>query len=75
MVVRDKCMNYISVCQDYFKDYISTDFETFEQYVNRKRRNGVWGDDVELQAMSEIYDRAIEIYAYSSQPMRTFHER
>jgi len=24
--------------------------------------------------MSEIYDRAIEIYAYSSKPMKTFHE-
>ena len=66
MVVRDKCMNYINVSKDYFKDYISTDFETFEQYVTRKSRNGIWGDDVELQALSEIYDRAIEIYAYSS---------
>lgn len=24
--------------------------------------------------MSEIYDRPIEIYAYSAKPMRTFHE-
>lgn len=24
--------------------------------------------------MSEIYDRAIEIYAYDSKPMKTFHE-
>lgn len=48
MLVRDKCMNYISVSKDYFKDYISTDFETFEQYVSRKRRTGIWGDDVEL---------------------------
>lgn len=36
--------------------------------------DGVWGDDVELQALSEIYARPIEIYAYQSTPMRTFHE-
>ena len=36
--------------------------------------NGVWGDDIELQAMSEVYDRPIEIYAYRAEPMRTFHE-
>jgi len=27
--------------------------------------DGEWGDNVEIQAMSEIYDRPIEIYAYS----------
>lgn len=35
----------------------------------------MWGDDVELQALSEIYDRAIEIYAYQTESMRTFHEQ
>ena len=29
------------------------------------QRDGEWGDNVEIQAMSEIYDRPIEIYAYS----------
>lgn len=36
--------------------------------------DGVWGDDIELQALSEIYNRPIEIYAYNNEPMRTFHE-
>lgn len=37
--------------------------------------DSVWGDDVEMQALSEIYNCAIEIYAYSKTPMRTFHEK
>ena len=49
--------------------------ESVEAYVERKRQNGVWGDDIELQALSEIYDRPIELYAYSKEPMRTFHEQ
>lgn len=36
--------------------------------------DGIWGDDVEIQALSEIYNRPIEIYLYSVKPMRTFHE-
>ena len=46
----------------------------FEEYVARKRLDGVWGDDIELQAIAEIYNRSIEIYAYRNEPMRTFHE-
>jgi OTU domain-containing protein 5 len=48
--------------------------ESFEQYVQCKRQDKVWGDDIEIQALSEIYNRPIEIYAYSTEPMRTFHE-
>ena len=43
-------------------------------YLSRKRQDGEWGDDVELEAMSEIYGRPIEIYAYRNVPLRTFHE-
>ena len=45
-----------------------------EDYVERKSRDGVWGDDVEIEALSEIYGRPIEIYSTSSKPLRTFHE-
>jgi hypothetical protein len=30
------------------------------------QNDGEWGDHVEIQAMSEIYDRPVHIYAYSS---------
>lgn len=36
-------------------------------YVNEKRRNAVWGDDPEVQALCEIYDRPAEIWAYDPQ--------
>ena len=34
----------------------------------------MWGDHLEIQAMSEIYNRPIEVYAMSDSPMKTFHE-
>ena len=39
-----------------------------------KRKSGVWGDDIELQAISEIYNRPIEIYSDSKKPLKTFHD-
>lgn len=75
-MVRQKCMDYILSEKDYFKDFIIGGGEAdVESYVSRKRLNAVWGDDIEIQALSEIYNRPIEIYAYSAEPMRTFHEQ
>ena len=69
-------MDYIISEKEYFKDYIiGGDSKAVEAYVAKKRKNAVWGDDLEIQALSEIYDRPIEIYAYSREPMRTFHEQ
>ncbi|EAR85579.1 OTU-like cysteine protease (macronuclear) [Tetrahymena thermophila SB210] len=69
--IRSVCMDYIQIERAFFENYIH---EEFEDYINRKRQDGEWGDDIELEALSEIYNRPIEVYAYSSQPMRTFHE-
>jgi len=71
-LVRIKCMKYIETERKYFHNFIEGNFQ---DYIDRKRTNGEWGDDVELQAMSEIYDRPIEIYAYDKKPMKTFHEQ
>lgn len=66
-------MDYLSANEAYFKAFVSE--ENFGDYIHWKRQDAVWGDDVELQAISEIYNRPIEIFAYSTEPMRTFHEQ
>ena len=69
-------MEYVLASKDYFKDFIDTDIDgTIEMYCQRKSQDKVWGDDLEIEALSEIYRRPIEIYAYSAVPMRTFHEQ
>lgn len=69
--MRIKCMEYIETERAYFHNFIEGNFD---DYIAKKRTHGEWGDDVEIQAMSEIYDRPIEIYAYDNKPMKTFHE-
>lgn len=67
-------MRYIASERKYFSNYIEGGETKIEEYCKLKSEHGVWGDDVELQAMREIYNLPIEIYAYSIKPMKTFHE-
>lgn len=65
-------MDYIEFQRNFFQDYIAD--EDIDQYIQRKRRDGEWGDDVEIQALSEIYCRPIQIFVFDDVPIRTFHE-
>jgi OTU domain-containing protein 5 len=47
---------------DYFSQYVT---ENFEEYVSRKRLIQVHGNHLEIQALSELYNRPIHIYCYS----------
>ena len=67
--VRDQCMNYIAQNGDYFSQYLTEDIS---EYVARKRYLGVHGNHLEIQALSEMYNRPIHIYCYSAEPINTF---
>lgn len=46
----------------------------FLRYLDVKRQNAVWGDDPEVQALCEIYDRPAEIWAYDPQVMKNINK-
>lgn len=74
--IRKYCLDYIELEENFFRNYVvqGAIASRFKDYISKKRKDGVWGDDIEIQALSEIYMCPIEIYAYSNTPMRTFHE-
>ena len=41
-------MDYILSEKAFFKNFIEEEKESIEEYVERKRKNGIWGDDIEL---------------------------
>ena len=47
---------------DYFSQFVTEDFEL---YINRKRSDHSYGNNLEMQAMAEMYNRAIEVHQYS----------
>jgi hypothetical protein len=47
---------------DFFRSYITEDFD---HYITRKRRQHCHGNHIEMIALSELYNRPIEVYEYS----------
>lgn len=70
--VRHFCMNYIATNADYFSQYITEDFTG---YVDRKRLAWVHGNHIEIQAISEMYSRPVEVLCYSTDAINIFHGR
>ncbi|CAG9766633.1 unnamed protein product [Ceutorhynchus assimilis] len=68
--VRQECMDYIVRNRARFEPYITEDFG---KYVARKRQWFVHGNHLEIQAMSEYYNRTIEVYCYKIQPINIFN--
>ena len=54
---------------EYFSQYLTEDIH---EYIARKRYLGVQGNHLEIQALSEMYNRPIHIYSYSAEPMNSF---
>jgi len=70
-LIRLRCMDYIRAERDFFQQYLT---ENLDAYCDRKEQDGEWGDDIEIQALGEIYQTKIEIYSYNGVMLRTFHE-
>ncbi|CAI4231798.1 unnamed protein product [Auanema sp. JU1783] len=68
--VRRLCMDYMERNRDHFSQFITEDFDN---YLDRKRNVTEHGNHAEVQAISEMYGRPVEIYQYRLEPINTFH--
>ncbi|KAL3828590.1 hypothetical protein ACJIZ3_017392 [Penstemon smallii] len=68
-VVRQMCIDYMERERDHFSQFMT---ESFTSYCKRKRRDKVYGNNMEIQALSEMYNRPIHIYSYSTEPINIF---
>lgn len=50
--------------KEFFRNFVAA--EDFSNYVNRKRLEYVHGNHIEMHAMSEMYNRSIQLYCYST---------
>lgn len=70
-IVRQHCVDYMAKNVDFYKQFVTEDFTT---YLNRKRADNCHGNHIEMQALSELYNRPIEVYKCTSlDPINTFH--
>ena len=74
-IIREKCMDYIQKNAIYYSQFIEGGETQMSAYIERKRKNGIWGDNLEIQALSEIYKRPIEIYIDVNKPISSFSNK
>lgn len=58
--VREECMDFIEKDREHFQAFVAE--EDFDSYVRRKRRGGTFGDNTEIQAMAELYNRPVIVF-------------
>ena len=64
-LARRSVADYMSLERPFFQSFVEGDGEAFDRYI-RKRRDGSWGDEPEIQALCELYDRPCEVWAYDA---------
>lgn len=68
-MARQMCVDYMERERDHFSQFMT---EGFMSYCKRKRIDKVYGNNIELQAFAEMYNRPIHIYSYSTEPINIF---
>eukprot|EP00934_Nitzschia_sp_Nitz4_P000911 Nitzschia sp. Nitz4//scaffold44_size153857//76945//78900//NITZ4_002726-RA/size153857-augustus-gene-0.8-mRNA-1//1//CDS//3329552172//911//frame0 len=71
--VRAQCLDYMERDREHFSQFVTG--EPFDQYIARKRQDGVHANNPELQAISELFNRPIEVFSPESglKPLNIFH--
>jgi len=71
--VRKQCMDHMERDQEHFSQFVTG--EPFKHYVTRTRQDGVHGNNPEIQASSELFNRPIEVFTpqNGSVPLNIFH--
>ena len=56
--VRRLCMDYLEAERSHFSQFVTQDFD---HYIRRKRHDKIFGNNLEMQAMAELFNRPIEV--------------
>ena len=74
-LLREKCCDYMELNSERFKLFIVEDeYVNFAHYLNTMRTLRTWGGNIEITALSELYQRRVEIYAQETTPRTTFSD-
>mmetsp|Transcript_4024 Transcript_4024/g.5790 ORF Transcript_4024/g.5790 Transcript_4024/m.5790 type:complete len:517 (-) Transcript_4024:146-1696(-) len=60
MEVRHQCLDHMVKDEEHFSLFVEG--EEFDDYIKRKRKEGVHGNNPEIQAISELFNRPVEVF-------------
>lgn len=64
--IRRKAVEFIREHREDFEPFIVGYGMNFEPYLELMKRENEWGGNMEMQAMSRLYQHNIEIHSYSN---------
>jgi hypothetical protein len=76
MDVRKRCLDYMENDASHFSQFVEEEGESFQEYIERKRQYGQHGNNPEIQALSELFNRPVEVYVPENggaTPINIFH--
>jgi len=71
--IRKRCLDFMEADEPHFGQFVTE--ESFHDYIVRKRHDGVHGNNPEIQAISELFNRPIEVFVpeNGAKPLNIFH--
>jgi len=70
--IRQQCCDFMARDPDHFGQFVVG--ETFVKYIARKRQEGVHGNHAEIQAVSELFNRPVQVWSDGGgKPLNIFH--
>ncbi|CAD98564.1 cysteine protease [Cryptosporidium parvum Iowa II] len=60
-IIRSACMDYVDLNKESFSGFVH-EYSSIEKYIQEKRKLGVWADNIEVQALSDLYRIPIYIF-------------
>lgn len=72
--VRRRCLDFMAKDEAHFSSFVTG--EPFRDYIRRKRIDGVHGNNPEIQAISELFNRPVEVFdaeISAEKPLNIFH--
>ena len=65
--VRKLCANHMQEEEKYFSEFIHEPID-YTKYISDLRKDGAWGGNYEIIALSHIFKRSVEVYENSEDP-------
>ena len=72
--VKRQCIDFMIKEKEYFRSFIEIDGVRFDNFISQLRREGGWGGNNEIVALSAVFNCEIEVYENTENPTKLrFH--
>ena len=67
--IRNLCADFMQEEEKHFSNFILGSMD-YTKYISDLRKDGAWGGNYEIIALSKIFNREIEVYEHSEEPKK-----